>query len=364
MSEGLVTFFKYKQLGFHKRADEYYEPLDMSQMLDSLHTWFSTRTSLADTLLWDEETPGYSNRKKVYLKSIDKNEETGDFIVILWRAVGNGNGVYGIRSDSDLSDNRLYSADDTLNGENVIWGEPAYYWFIPSIGVFSSIKFHSSISDTELMNRYLRDFMELHSTIKSKRKEVKQGKQGDYLSVSFISSFGDNLWLRIYSEQYTKLTNEADLGRIASQITHFIKRDVISASVQPDQSWTRYFRGLPFISSEVTRDIRKIELTIEASPTEEELRDIFEKYNEEYNVTTTANNNWVNLGFKKEGVGGICWLNQFVIKNTLLVSDINQSDDSGYYTTNRLSRALHLTRDNLLAAFTTTTTDVVDQINA
>lgn len=38
MSEGLVTFFKYKQLGFHKRGDSYYEPLMMADMLESLHT--------------------------------------------------------------------------------------------------------------------------------------------------------------------------------------------------------------------------------------------------------------------------------------------------------------------------------------
>ncbi|MDY0927779.1 hypothetical protein SOM41_15630 [Enterobacter sp. CFBP8995] len=361
MSEGLVTFFKYKKLGFHKRGDDYFEPLLMSEMLESLHAWFLSRTSLADTLLWDEETPGYTNRKKTYLKAIERNEESGDYIVILWRAIGNGNGVYGIRSDSALSDDRLYSADDELNGESVIWGEPAYYWFIPSLNVFSSIKFHSSISDTELMNKYLRDFMTLHSNIKEKRREVKEGKQGEYLSISFVSNHGDNLWIRIYSEQYTKLTSEADLDRIASQITHFVKREVISASVQPELGWTRYFRNLPFISNEVTRDTRKVELTIEASPTGEELRSMFETYNEEYSVSA---GNWENLGFKKEGVGGICWLNQFVVKNTLLVSDINQSDDSGFYTTNRIFRALDLTRSNLLAAFTSTNhVNSVEQAN-
>ena len=361
MSEGLVTFFKYKQLGFHKRGDSYYEPLMMADMLESLHTWFSSRTSLADTLLWDDNTPGYSSRKKVYLKGIERNESTGDYVVILWRAIGNGNGVYGIRSDSALSDDRLYSADEELDGENVIWGEPAYYWFVPSLNIFASIKFHSSISDTELMNKYLRDFMTLHSNIRPKRREMKEGKNGNYLSISFISASGDNLWLRIYSEQYTKLTNEADLDRIANQITHFVKRDVISALVQPDAGWTRYFRGLPFISSEVTRDTRKIELTIEASPTGEELRSIFETYNEEYNVSA---GDWANLGFRKEGVGGTCWLNEFVVRNTLLVSDVGQYDDSGFYTTSRILNALHLTRDNLLAAFTTSSPNSEEQANS
>lgn len=324
----------------------------MDVMLGSLEEWFNGRASLADTLLWDDETPGYQNRKKVYIKSVKKNPENGDYILILWRAVGSGNGVYGLKSDSALNDNTLYNADDAVNGESVIWGEPSYYWFIPSINVFASIKFKSSIADTEMVNRFLRDYIELRSNIRPKKKEVKEGKHGDYTSVSFQGSNGENLWLRIYSEQFTKITKEADLDKIARQITHFVKRDVISATTQSNKSWIRYFNGLPFISSEVNRDTRKIELTIEAHPTEDELKDIFDKYNTDYNYKV---DNWTNLGFKKDGVGGICWLNEFVIKDILIVSDIGQDDDSGYYTSERLFRAMHLKRDNLLAAFTSGT---------
>lgn len=64
MSEGLVTFFKYKSLGFARRGDDYFEPLSMDVMLDSLHKWFQDRISLEDTLLWDDQTVGYGNRKK------------------------------------------------------------------------------------------------------------------------------------------------------------------------------------------------------------------------------------------------------------------------------------------------------------
>lgn len=349
MSDGLVSFFKYKQLGFYKVKEKYHEDLDMTLMLDALMSWHKSRSSLADTLLWDCDTPGYGHRKKVYLKSIEKNEETGDFIVVLWRAVGNGTGVYGIRSDVSLDKAEVVNADDTVGTESVIWGEPAYYWFIPSLKIFSSIKFTSSIADTDLMNRYLKDYIELHSNFREKTKEVREGKHGDYTSISFKSTDGDNLWFRIYSAQYTKLTNQADLGRIASEITHFVKRETISAQTTPTQDWTRYFKGLPFISNEVTKQTRKIEVIIDASPTEEELKVVFDTYHEQYNNTA---DDWSNLGFKKEGVGGICWLNQFVIKNILTVSDIAQNDDSGYYTTTRLFNALHLRRDSLLAPFT------------
>lgn len=57
------------------------------------------------------------------------------------------------------------------------------------------------------------------------------------------------------------------------------------------------------------------------------MRSIFETYNDEYNVST---GDWANLGFRKEGVGGTCWLNEFVVRNTLLVSSVGQYDDSGF----------------------------------
>lgn len=65
--------FKYTQLGFYRYGnDDYCEPLEMDTLLSSLHVWFQDRISLEDTLLWDDETPGYSHRKKVYLKAIEK----------------------------------------------------------------------------------------------------------------------------------------------------------------------------------------------------------------------------------------------------------------------------------------------------
>lgn len=351
MSEGVVTFFKYTHLGFYKVGVDYHEPLSMNAMLSSLHSWFQNRISLADTLLWNDETPGYGNRKKVYLKSIEKNEDTGDYIIILWRAVGSGDGVYGIKADSSLSDSKLYDANDATDGEQVIWGEPAYYWFIPDKNIFASIKFPKSISDTKMMDKFFKDFIELQSTIREKVREVKTNQKSfDYTSVHFESRDGtqSNLWFRIYSKQYLKLTSQADLGEIAKDITHFVKREVISARVAPEQGWTRYFSGLPFISSEVTKDTRKIELTVEASPTAEELKEIFAKYNEDYGF---VGDNWTNLGFKKEGVGGVCWLNQFVVKNSLNVSGISQDDHSGHYSAERLFAALFLKRDSLLAPF-------------
>ncbi|VXD06434.1 conserved hypothetical protein [Enterobacterales bacterium 8AC] len=104
MAIGIVTFFKYTHLGFYRYGDDKYcESLQMDTLLESLYVWFQDKISLEDTLLWDDDTPGYSHRKKVYLKAIEKDERTGEYILVLWRAVGNGDGVYGIKADARLN---------------------------------------------------------------------------------------------------------------------------------------------------------------------------------------------------------------------------------------------------------------------
>ena len=123
------------------------------------------------------------------VKSIQHNNETGDYILILWRAVGNGNGVYGIRSNAALNDNALYNANDAGNGDDIIWGEPSYYWFIPRHNVFASIKFPSSIADTKLMNSFLKDFMWLHSTLRPKFRETKENSKGGMVIPPFLGAF-------------------------------------------------------------------------------------------------------------------------------------------------------------------------------
>lgn len=360
MSDGLVTFFQHTQLGFYKYGnEEYHEPLATSELLESLFDWFQDRVSLEDTLLWDDDTPGYSHRKKVYLKEISRDASSGEYILVLWRAVGNGDGVYGIKADARLDDSSLYNANSAAEGERVIWGEAAYYWFLPSRNLFASIRFPNSIADTDLLNRFFHDFVCLHADIRQKVREVKQSSTGTFTKVTFPAQ-GEgqtgNLWFRIRSKQFTKLTTQADLGAIARDITHFVKREVISARAENLPDWTRFFGGLPFVSASATKDSRKVEVNIEAKPTAEELRSIFQQYSEEYSSNLDG---WRNLGFRKEGVGGVCWLNSFVVKSVLPINDTTggSGDDSGHYSASRLFTALEFMRDRLLAPFGNQVTD-------
>lgn len=217
-----------------------------------------------------------------------------------------------------------------------------------SYGDFASIKFSRSVADTLLLNRYLRDYIELHSSLKSKHVEEKENSAGHpYLSVSFVSpNVSGNLWLRIYSKRITKITKEADLELMAKDITHLVKREEISAIDSGQKNWERLLSGLPFVSSVTSKQTRKVEVVIEAKPTAIELKDILETYQDNY---AGGIDRWVNVGFRKDGVGGTVWLNKYILKSILLVSDIGGINDTGHYTTKRLFAALSLRRDALLA---------------
>ncbi len=348
MIEGLVTYFQFDKLGFFKRntdGSDYSENLTIEELLSNLKEWFDSRINIRDTLMWDDETPGYSNRKRVYIKSIKKNEETEDYMLVLWRAVGNGDGVYGIPADTSLNDNSLYNANDATDNADVIWGEPAYFWFIPSRNSFATIKFTKSVTDTQLLNTFISDFVKLQSTLRQKRVEEHERENGSiYLSVSFPSENENcNLWFRSSSRMFTKVTEGADLATMARDITHFVKRDVVAARGEPEQTWERLFNNLPFVSATTTKETRNVEVVIEARPTVPELQEVFQTYNDTY---AGGIDKWVNVGFKKEGAGRTVWLNEYVIKNFLPMPTGN---DSGHYSPEHLFNALYLVRDRLIA---------------
>jgi hypothetical protein len=353
MADGLVTFFEFKDLGFFKRntdGEEYSEDLDLNSLLSNLKQWYEDRVDISDTLMWDSDTLGYAARKRIFIKSFEKNNDTGDYILVLWRAVGNGDGVYGIPANTSLDDSALYNADDSTGDVNVIWGEPAYFWLIPELRAFATIKFSKSVSDTDSLNRFLSDFVKLQSTLKQRTVEEKERPDGSkYLSISFPSQDNSmNLWFRCSSKMFTKATEQADLSAMARDITHFVKREKVSARIESHSTWERLFDGLPFVSATQTKETRNVEVIIEAKPTGQELRELFETYNDHY---AGGIDKWVNLGFKKEGAGRTVWLNEFVVKNFLSVpGDYDQS----HYSPDTLFECLDLVRDALIAPLANT----------
>lgn len=345
MSEGIVTFFKHTNLGFYQIGADYHEALKIEDVLCSLTNWFKERDLLS-------ETAPYKSKKikTVYLKDISKNEKTGDYLVTLWKSINANDGsVYGLRANKSPSDSKFINADEAAE-EEVIWGKPAYYWFIPSVGVFASIKFNESITDSDVLNKYLKDYVQFRSNINSPTIERKTSKEGiEYETVHWDGPHG-NLWLRIDSRRYTKVTENADLNLIAQDITHFVKKEEIITSSGQDEDWTRYFRDLPYVSKAKSRKTRTVSIVVDAEPTGEQLKAMMEKYHQDYG---TSKNKKSNLGFRKEGTGSqTYWLDEFVVK---LILEVPGGVEESHFSHETILTHLNEQRGELLAPFITTT---------
>ncbi|NMP32607.1 hypothetical protein HII17_13655 [Thalassotalea sp. M1531] len=341
MSEGIVTFFKHTNLGFYQIGADYHEPLEIEEILNSLTDWFNERDLLSETAPYKSK-----RRKTVYLKDISKNDDTGDYLITLWKSLNANDGnVYGLRANESPNDNRLINADEQAE-EEVIWGRPAYYWFIPSAGVFASIKFHESITDSDVLNKYIKDYIQFRSDINSPTIETRTNKAGEeYETVYWDGPYG-KLWLRVDSRRYTKITENADLDLIARDITHFVKKEEIITHSEQDEDWTRYFKNLPYVSKAKSGSTRSINIVVDAKPTGKQLKAMMEKYHQDYG---TNKNKKSNLGFRKEGTGSqTYWLDEFVVKSVI---EIPGEEEQSHFNHSTIFTYLNEQRGRLLAPF-------------
>lgn len=338
--EGIVTFFKFKNLGFHQVGTDYFEPIQIETILDRLIEWHDKMDSLAETSPYNKK-----NRKSVYLKAINKNEETGDYLVTLWKSINSNDGtVYGLRADEAPSDEKIVNADEAAD-EKVIWGKPAYYWFVPSLDIFASIKFNNTLTDSDTLHSYIKDYVQFRSNINTPVIEKKINIAGEeYETVHWKGPHG-NLWLRVDSRRYTKVTENADLEIIARDITHFVKKEEIVTTAHKPEDWTRYFNGLPFISKRGAGGSRSVTVIVDARPTGKELGEMMDTYHQHYG---TAKNKKSNLGFRKEGTGSqTYWLDEFIVKSILTVP----FSFSSHYSHETLFKGIKDSRNIILAPF-------------
>ncbi|MCF2784758.1 hypothetical protein, partial [Klebsiella pneumoniae] len=83
MNIGHLNFFKVNKCGLYKVNDNNTYGLELSETFDLIQDWVGTK-SLALTIPWDpKEKP---NRSKCYCKDIYKDENTGDFLIMLWKS--------------------------------------------------------------------------------------------------------------------------------------------------------------------------------------------------------------------------------------------------------------------------------------
>ncbi|HDL8290568.1 TPA: hypothetical protein PXR00_003260, partial [Yersinia enterocolitica] len=360
--KGIVTFFDLEQFGFYRirqQKDPEFMNGNIGDILSKLKEWVETKT-IEQTVPWGNDVP---RRSKAYCKNISYNAETGDYIFVVWKTVGDNSGnILGVLGDSNVDGvhNETISTENTHNGVNLIWGQPCYYWFMPEYNKLASIKFPSSFADTDLICQYIKAFVDYrlehpnknittvviphHKTNKDVTiKRVTYGVENENYKISF----------KMLAKQTKILTAGSNIDDLCKKITHIVYRDTIESNAQDTrENWNKLwdvFGGVFSRSAPATSNKHLVELVVDGQPTPEEFKTLIDLYldGQISDGSDESPNEWNNIGFKTQGRNGnTTWLDEYVYRHEIFV-DPSRKDT--HYSSSMLMSVIMAHRKDFVA---------------
>ncbi|MCT7359448.1 hypothetical protein [Thalassolituus pacificus] len=356
MDKGIVTFFDVKAFGFY-RLKQNSKELDhkfgcATTVLQDLMEWLKGK-SFEDTLPWDEaENPG---KIKIFCRGVAKNEDTGDFIVTIYRAVGDNTGsIHGVKVGSKVGPdaNGTVKAGAEEDGETVIWGQPCYYWIIPTEGKIASINFPHSSADTDKFCTYIKehvnnnsDFGERNRTVQEIGVSKKNNRTITVHKTTFPYGEGKdkcNCIFKIDVKELSYTTLFEQIENISDTITHTVIRDTTN-NYEKDSRGPLLKIGSEYLPSffgdaPKKKAPKKIELIIDGVPSKEELKVLFDNRG--------ADSEWRDVGFKTEGSSSVTWMKKHIARAQIDVGRLSTKD---HYSPADLLKEVTKVRNELLA---------------
>ncbi|EAW26074.1 hypothetical protein ATW7_01150 [Alteromonadales bacterium TW-7] len=342
MVKGTISFFKLDDFGFYEKGKEIPEYSNFHEMVAKFHDWVEGCTSYEDTCPFDGKKR--TTNKSLFCLNSTYDHNTGDVVLVLWKTIGShGGSVNGI--DITASPNQNYIKTVEKSSKDVVFGEPMYYWFIPTLNVFASIKLANSVADTNLVKRYFRSYVEHFMECKGRHVSMEEKDGLSYKKVTFSNEHGKGLHFKFHASTFKQKMNEDRLEALRKRITHLVKRDYISATgSQGRDLWSKMTNGLPLISAPKTKDNRKVETVSEIQPTLQELKELLHIY-EQSNF-----GGWENIGVRVDDSDRIIWLNEFSAREYIALD--YKRENLPVLTAEQLMIKILSKRDDLIATVT------------
>lgn len=314
---GHMNFFKIDRCGLYRAGGNKTYGCEVDETFSLISSWLDGRP-FASTIPWDAKE-AKSNKPSAYCKDIFKDDDTGDFFLVLWKSDPGGvEGLWGVPEDEAGSGSQVVKHNGKHRGKKVIWGRPCYYWVIPEYNVIVSIKFDHSVCDAQLFQDYVVSC--ISNRVKHPNRERTYTEQG-HVRLAFVGESDEKY--RFSFSMSLKIMETAGVGfqELSKRVTHIVKRETVRVDSQDARAeWVKKFTDLvPYVSVKSKSKSRKIEIKAEAKPSVEEIREIVEKTAKE----GRSKNNWDNVGFETEA--GIVWVDKYRLKNT--VKFINRKKD-------------------------------------
>ncbi|PIJ42643.1 hypothetical protein [Tatumella sp. OPLPL6] len=363
MDNGSITFFDITACGFYrlKRNPEEldYKFGDISIVLDDLEQWLEGK-NFEETLPWNKDEQPLKVR--VYSRGLARDEETQDAVIVLYREVGNGNGIHGIKIGTKVgSDSKgTVRAGNESGRDKVIWGEPCYYWIIPELNKVASIRFPHSYADGWLFTQYFTQHINNNSKLgtRTRTKRTYESAQMPGRSVdTFMTLFKHqegkkkvNCLFKFNIKETKLKAAEENFERMRDKITHTLIKDITNINVadtrQPLLKLTsnvlasligKENRDKMIGQPPLVKQSRKIEVKIDGAPSSEELKSLFLMRGNEDSA-------W-DVGFLLSDRANPVWLSTYVARTKL---PLNNSDGFEHYSAKFLLEEIKKIRGDLI----------------
>lgn len=363
MDNGSITFFDITACGFY-RLKKNPEELDykfggLTGVLDDLESWLKNK-NFEQTLPWNKSEQPL--RTRVYSRGLVRDNKTKDAVIVLYREVGNGNGIHGIKVGSKVSgDSKGTIRAGREHGEDkIIWGEPCYYWIIPELNKIASIRFPHSFADTYLFAQYFIQHVNNNSKLGTRKKSKRTfesaktpGRTVDVITTKFQHKDGDkeiNCIFKFMLEETKLKAAKENFERLRSKITHTLIKDttvvnekdtrqpllkltsVALASLIGENNRNKLIGAPP-----VLEQPRRIEVKIDGAPSSDELKNLFDMRGDE--------SEW-DVGFLLADRANPVWLSSYVARTKLPIHD---SDGFEHYSAKFLLDEINKIRDDLIS---------------
>ena len=333
--EAKLSFYKVHRCGYYEYGQHQPNFGSLSDTLNQLRTWAQPgKKPLVETCPF-EVNPD-SSTDNTFCFAIEGHTATDDYILTTWNQMPTFES--GIRCV--LGSDPVGKASVTISDvpKNSIPGYPTYFWFIPSLNAFATIRFDERANGHTNLLHFMKGFL-------TKCTSYVQWDKNEEAKIVGYSNAKDkdpyNLYPQFKSSLYQKAGQIEFLLSNCKRITKIKRKETLTWLDQPKRHIIKsIFQDLGVFDEDKPVQECKMIYEISHTPTREELKIIIETWQQDHEVK------WEDIGFKLKKESSWCMLSRAFAKDTVEIEVSH--DDVGIINAKSLLNAIVSKRTYLL----------------
>jgi len=224
-----ITFYQIKDCGFYQRGEDAPEFGSVLQLLTDLDDW-SNGKPLVETKTFEPRDG--QDIHPAYL--LDIKSLNGSWLLTTWNQTpAHESGLASVRGESSVGE-----AEVVMNAVNpgTIPGFATYFWFLPSRGLFASVRFQHLWTGQKSLQCYLESFLETFS------RHVVFGEDEDaqVVVVGYQENAGDeprHLYPKFRTSLVQKPGRRDFIRQNVDSVRKVLRKTTLRLNRVPDHAW-------------------------------------------------------------------------------------------------------------------------------